>query len=743
VNTNPADAVISAGHPLLASNIRMIIGPPNSILCQRRTSGTAAFVFAVVLLVLIDSDIAFAQQTFRWTTKAADDVGLDSSRLNQFAEQQRSVRTKQLIVVKDGHIVLELQKNAPHYTASLAKSIVGGLSLLMAMDDGLMNPDDPAWKFIPSWQQDPLRSKITIRHLATHSSGIEDAKQGDIAHNKLPGWKGRFWQPKSPFPPSLNPIAISINEAPVLFDPGTKFAYSNPGMGALAYAVTASLRDSPHTDLRTLLIARIYKPLGIDARQLRIGYGRTYDTDGLPVVANWGGGTANADVVARLGQLILNKGRWGDRQLVKAETIQRLLTVDKSTPVPARSDGPVPIPVLGWYSNADGVWKNAPRDTIVGAGAGLQCLIVIPSRKLVAVRFGDMPSQKLSFWAAFEQQLLNPLMAACVETPPADKAPYPRSSSIRELKWAPLESVLKRAEGSDNWPMTWGDDDRLYTAYGDGWGFNPKTKQKLSLGLVTIAGSATDFVGRNLRSPSAEQTGQGRKGLKASGILMVDGVLYMWVRNAGNSRLMWSKDRGSSWESAAWKLTISFAAPTFLNFGRNYDGAPDDFVYIYSFDSDSAYKPADRMVMARVPKEQLGQQDSYRFFAGVDKQGTPQWKSDILDRKAVFSHKGKCYRSGISYNAGLKRYFWVQILPGDHSNRDNDPRFNGGFGIYDAPQPWGPWTTTFFTEKWDMGPGESARFPTKWMTKDGKTMHLVSSTDDCFTVRKASVTVVE
>ncbi len=41
----------------------------------------------------------------------------------------------------------------------------------------------------------------------------------------------------------------------------------------------------------------------------------------------------------------------------------------------------------------------------------------------------------------------------------------------------------------------------------------------------------------------------------------------------------------------------------------------------------------------------------------------------------------------ISYDAGLERYLWCQTLPG------GDARFRGGFGIYDAPEPWGPWTT--------------------------------------------------
>jgi hypothetical protein len=78
----------------------------------------------------------------------------------------------------------------------------------------------------------------------------------------------------------------------------------------------------------------------------------------------------------------------------------------------------------------------------------------------------------------------------------------------------------------------------------------------------------------------------------------------------------------------------------------------------------------------------------------------------------------------------VRRCLWCQVLPGD------DPRFRGGFGIYDAPEPWGPWTTVYFTDEWDVGPGESSSLPPKWMSADGKTVHLVFSGDDCFSVRR-------
>ena len=66
----------------------------------------------------------------------------------------------------------------------------------------------------------------------------------------------------------------------------------------------------------------------------------------------------------------------------------------------------------------------------------------------------------------------------------------------------------------------------------------------------------------------------------------------------------------------------------------------------------------------------------------------------------------------------------------------NDTRFKGGFGIYDAPEPWGPWTTVYLTKQWDMGPGETSSLPTVWMSQNGTTCWLVFSGDDSFSLRQ-------
>jgi len=694
-------------------------------------------VTSLLVIICFFQCLSAGQGDFEWEKSPPETEGMSLKKLDTARDILSEKGSKTFLVIRNDKIVYEwyapgFGAQQKHYTASMAKALVGGVSLMLALNDGLLGADDPACKYIPEWKGHPQKSKITIRHLATHSSGIEDAEQDEIGHFELPGWKGQFWK-QDP-----DPFTVSRDEAPVMFEPGSQFAYSNPGMALLSYAVTTGLKGTKQTDARTLLRQRIMRPIGVKDSDWSIGYGKTFEVNGLNLVANWGGGGYTARAVARVGRLMLRKGNWQGRQLVESKWVEEAVKF-AGTPLPDRPAGnPAPASGLGWWTNFDGVWSKVPRDAFAGAGAGNQVLLVVPSLDLIIVRNGSNlfdSSKGEGFWAGIEQYLFNPVMEAVAGSP------YPPSPVIKKIAWAPTDEINRKASGSDNWPITWADDDNQYTAYGDGWGFEPKTKEKLSLGIAKITGSPPDFSGTNVRTKTGERMGQGAEGAKASGMLMVDGVLYMLVRNTGNSQLAWSANHGESWTWCGWKFKESFGAPTFLNFGRNYAGAPGKFVYIYSHDSDSAYEPADRMVMSRVAKNEIRNRGSYKFFKGLDGLGRPVWTENITERGAVFVNPGKCYRSGISYNAGLKRYLWCQILPA--SKHPQGPRFQGGFGIYDAPQPWGPWTTAYYTQDWDVGPGETSSFPTKWISTDGKTCHLLFSGNDYFSVRKAVLTVTK
>ena len=74
----------------------------------------------------------------------------------------------------------------------------------------------------------------------------------------------------------------------------------------------------------------------------------------------------------------------------------------------------------------------------------------------------------------------------------------------------------------------------------------------------------------------------------------------------------------------------------------------------------------------------------------------------------------------VAYVPALKRY----LLASFHTGPDQ-------LGIFDAPEPWGPWTTVAYYEDWgrmkNEGHGLNCEFPQKWISDDGQTMWCVFS----------------
>jgi len=650
----------------------------------------------------------------QWSRATPESQGMTGKLLDTVAGYAQKHGGGSGCIIRNGYLVREWG-DAKHLAdiKSATKGSFGITCLGLAVDRGLAGIDDLAQEHYPSIGTEKKQNskdwlaEITLRHMATMSAGFDDKR-----------------------PPNL------------YYQPGTQGLYSNDTSNMLAELLTLKFKE----DLAEVIKREVTVPIGISDTdwRWRENWLRAKTISGSANREFASGITITHRALARIGYLYLREGEWNGKQIISKEFIRE---ATRPTEIPTF----VPYYGFYWGTNGLGTYPNMPEDTFWAMGLGDSFVIVCPSLDIVAVRlgtgsrksqlFGDAQAKRWSEndWGGRVSGFFELVVAAVnVENNAGQTSnPYPPSDVITDIDWAPKSSIVHKAKGCDNWPITWADDDSLYTSYGDGWGFEPRVEKKLSLGLVKIIGGPGDFQGVNIRSASGEQVGQGADGKKASGMLMVDGVLYMLVRNAGNAQLAWSEDRGKTWAWADWKWTTSFGCPTFLNFGKNYAGARDGYVYIYSHDNDSAYEPADRMVMARVPKGKIRTWDAYEFFKDRQVGGQPMWTKDIRQRGAVFVNPGGCYRSGISYNAGLKRYLWCQTLP-----QGRDSRFQGGFGIYEAPEPWGPWATVYFTEDWDVGPGETSSLPAKWMSEDGKTMYLLFSGDDSFAVRRADVEFV-
>ncbi len=266
---------------------------------------------------------------FEWQRATPESQGVSPAQLEAIRERMATKKTRALLVVRNDRIVCEwyapgVNATTRQGTASLAKALVGGLSLAVAMQDGKISPADPAARFIPQWRSDPRKAKITIRHLGSHTSGLEDAEAGNQPHEQLTGWKGDFWKRLDP---PRDPFTLARDETPMIFEAGTKFQYSNPGIETMTYCVTAAIRDGEHKDARTLLRERLLRPIGVPDAEWSAGYSKTFSVDDLPLVASWGGAAFTPRATARLGRLVLREGNWEGRQLFSREIV-RLVTAD-------------------------------------------------------------------------------------------------------------------------------------------------------------------------------------------------------------------------------------------------------------------------------------------------------------------------------------------------------------------------------------------------------------------------------
>jgi CubicO group peptidase (beta-lactamase class C family) len=360
----------------------------------------------VVVLSVLAAHTALAKGRFEWGKATPESQKLSSEKLTVARDALEKRGTHALLIIRNDKIVYEWyaegwSRTTPHGTASLAKAVVGGMTLAVALNDGRIKLDDPAWKYLPQWKDDPRKSQITIRQLGAHASGLDDANEkgtggNNTAHMAMPGWKGDFWRAAGK--PPLDPFTIARDAAPLRFDPGKDSYYSSPGIALLGYAVTRAVG----TDLRTLLHDRILQGLGVPEEEWSVGYGKTWELDGLKLVPTWGGGKFSPDATARIGRLMMRKGDWNGKRLLSANAVAAV-TSDAGTPG---------VWAQGWWSAKEpGPGGIAPPDAYYGRGAGGQILLVVPSLSLIAVRFANDPSRDAT-------SILNAILETVTDLPP-------------------------------------------------------------------------------------------------------------------------------------------------------------------------------------------------------------------------------------------------------------------------------------------------------------------------------------
>jgi hypothetical protein len=322
-----------------------------------------------------------------------------------------------------------------------------------------------------------------------------------------------------------------------------------------------------------------------------------------------------------------------------------------------------------------------------------------------------------------------PVVLAGLPEGQAAKAPYPPSPVIEGITWH-WDTHRTAAPGSDLWPVTWGSDDHLYAAWGDGGGFGGTDQDgRVALGFARIEGPPERFVGVNVNGgKDPEHRASFPERGKVGGVLCVGDRLYAWLNTQDgqwpdvDQALIWSDDRAATWKRSAWRFAKgkgAFKPATFLNFGKGHAGVPADlrgYVYFYG----QRQGEDKETYLGRAPADKVTERGAYEFFAGLA-EGKPLWSSEPGKLAPVFADaRGTGDLAGVVYAPALKRYLLTCFHKGP-----------GQLGVFDGPQPWGPWTTVAYEERWGRmgagGQGLTCTFPQKWMSADGLALWCVFS----------------
>jgi CubicO group peptidase (beta-lactamase class C family) len=143
-----------------------------------------------------------------------------------------------------------------YWIASQSKAMTASL-LMMLVDEGKVHVDDPVEKYLPEFKgqmvvdpkdpthtPQPARHPITIHEILSHTSGLPFRPLGEsgVLDNR----------------PLAQEVAIYAKR-PLIFQPGSKYAYSNAGIGTAARIVEV-VSGEPY---EKFMQERLFDPLGM------------------------------------------------------------------------------------------------------------------------------------------------------------------------------------------------------------------------------------------------------------------------------------------------------------------------------------------------------------------------------------------------------------------------------------------------------------------------------------------------
>ena len=135
---------------------------------------------------------------------------------------------------------------------SITKTLTA-IAIMQLRDRGLLSLDDPVTRWVPELRQihDPYGAidSITIEMLLSHSSGLQNPT--------WPWTEGRDWEPFEPT--TWNQLVAMMPYQKLIFRPGERYSYSNPGFIYLARIIEALTGDA----WQAYVQKNLFSPLGL------------------------------------------------------------------------------------------------------------------------------------------------------------------------------------------------------------------------------------------------------------------------------------------------------------------------------------------------------------------------------------------------------------------------------------------------------------------------------------------------
>lgn len=314
----------------------------------------------------------------RWEDAAPETAGLDPAPLAAVASELDGTDTDCVVVEKRGRIVYEHTWNGfdpdkDQVVWSVSKSLTS-LLIGIAAEEGRLSVEQPAADFVTEWKGTPAAA-VKVVDLLSMDSGRYADHQTD-------------WVTLPFEAPDQTAFAIGL---PQQYPPGTHWAYNNAAVQVLDRVIERATGE-PTVDYAQ---RQLFAPLGIEATWLR-------DRAGHPWT--YGGATMSCRDLARIGHLMLNGGRWRDRQVVPEHWVRRSVRPSQEL---RRDYGylwwlNVPVPPSDDQAELGAPIAELAENVYYARGLFGQYIAVIPDDGTVVVRTGRAEAGRDRFATTYD-----------------------------------------------------------------------------------------------------------------------------------------------------------------------------------------------------------------------------------------------------------------------------------------------------------------------------------------------------